>query len=122
MGVPVRTHFLGSAAGAGLPHVGTCPLVHTAPRKDDGCRPVRTLRESGTLLLPAHAGAGATRHGGRRIIQFDWRRTLTAALSVLALSLPLILKTLSGEIQGRFQMLSVFDDNYVRQLGIQRWV
>ena len=51
------------------------------------------------------------------LIQFDWRRTLTAALSVLALSLPLILKTLSGEIQGRFQMLSVFDDNYVRQFG-----
>jgi hypothetical protein len=51
------------------------------------------------------------------LLHFDWRRALAAALSVVGFSLPLILKTLSGEIQGRFQMLSRLSDSHVRNFG-----
>jgi hypothetical protein len=51
------------------------------------------------------------------LLHFDWRRSLAAALSVVGFSLPLILKTLSGEIQGRFQMLSLLSDSHVRNFG-----
>jgi hypothetical protein len=51
------------------------------------------------------------------LLRFDARRVLAMLTCLVGLSLPLITKTLSGEIQGRFQMISLLDDAYVRHFG-----
>ena len=52
------------------------------------------------------------------LIRFNWIHTLAVGSSALLFfSLPLILKTLSGEIQRRSMVLSIFNDSYARQFG-----
>ncbi|RYZ76386.1 MAG: hypothetical protein EOP05_05190, partial [Proteobacteria bacterium] len=47
----------------------------------------------------------------------DWRRAAMFVAVATVLSLPLLKMTLSGELQARFAMLSVFNPDYLRQFG-----
>jgi hypothetical protein len=47
----------------------------------------------------------------------SWVSGLIFGVAALVFSIPLIQMTLSGELQGRFAMLSVFNPDYLRQFG-----
>ncbi|MEK7357867.1 MAG: glycosyltransferase family 39 protein [Bdellovibrionota bacterium] len=70
------------------------------------------LRVQLALVLPAVFLACFVRD--RRLVK---RKFLPFVATMLATALPLIIMTLNGQIQGRFNMLSVFNERYLSQFG-----
>ena len=74
-----------------------------------------TLRPQIMLIFPAFAAIIFwLRPAARRVIPISF-------VTMVVFSIPLIKLTLTGEIQGRFQMLSIFGDYYMQQFGGFSW-
>ena len=67
--------------------------------------------------LVAYEMSSATSPNEQQRRHLSLQQSLIALLSLVLVSAPLIQRMLSGELQGRFQMLSVFNDIYVTQFG-----